>query len=294
MKKTFSNFTFLLLTASVALTTACSSGEDSTATTATTFSGNTTPAAIDATNAEAIGTSAGEAIQIADASIGLPLGVSIGSSVDMAQLNALVLATVNRSNLPAGIDISSEVCSSGKATSTDPGSVTSGPIDIVATFNTCVFIGVGSDITVSGIVTIHFNDIDNPDAGFKITYTNFTVTDPVNGTTTINLTVECTDSLNCTTNSDFISSDGSTHRVSNFSVSGNASTGFNGSATFFHSTYGEVSIVFSGITYGSCGAHPDGGNISFSSTTGTSGTITFNGDCSVSGTWDNGVTSGSF
>lgn len=293
MKKTFGKLIFLLLTASLALATACSGGGGGSSSNTTSYDGNTAAAAIDATNAKAIGTSTGEAIQIADASNELPLGVAVGSSIDMAQINALVLASVKQSNLPAGLDISAETCSSGKASITEPGSVTSGPVDLVAKFNNCVFID-DNNITVNGTVTIHFNDIADPNTGFRFTYTNFTVTDSVNGTKTINLTIECTDAFNCTTNSDFVSSDGSTHRISNFSISGNASTGFNGSATFFHSTYGEVSINFTDITYGSCGASPDGGNISFSSTTGSSGTITFNSNCTASGTWSNGTSSGSF
>ena len=146
-----------------------------------------------------------------------------------------------------------------------------------------------SGMTFNGTVTFHYNDISNIDAGYSFTYTNFTVTDPTYGTTTIDMTVVCTNRSNCTYNSDFAGSDGVTYRVTNSNISGDASNGFYGSATFYNGTYGEVTISISGITYGNCGTFPDGGNISFSSSNGSSGTITFNSNCTVSGTWSDGA-----
>ena len=108
------------------------------------------------------------------------------------------------------------------------------------------------------------------------------------------MTMICTDAFSCTYNSDFVGTDGTTHRIADFNIFGNATDGFNGTATFYHGTFGSVSITATGITYGSCGTYPDGGSVAFDSTDGSSGTIIFNADCSVSGTWDNGVTVGSF
>lgn len=290
MNNLFWKSSSLVLAASLILITSCSSGGGGTA--PITYSGSTTPAAIDGTNAEAIGATAGEAIQIADSSTGLPAGITSDNStpIDMTSINNLVISLANNHNLPAGIDVSAETCSSGSASVTDPGNVQSGPVTITITFSNCVLIDnfSTSATTVSGTVTLHYDDIADFDSGFTITYTNFTVIDET-GTHTINMTMVC-DSLGCTFNSDFVGSDGATHRVTNFTIFGDATSGFSGSATFFHSEHGEVSISFTGITYSdSCGSTPNGGDISFSSSNGSSGTITFSSDCTVSGTWNDGI-----
>lgn len=292
MKNLFRKSSYLLLTASLVLITSCSSSGGG-GTSIVEYSGSTTPAAIDDTNAETIGTAAGESVQIADSSTDLPTGIlsDDGTPIDMTVINNVVISLARSINLPAGIDVSAETCSSGTASVTDPGQVTSGPITITITFSNCTLIG--DDVTVNGTATFHIDDVAAVDQVFTITYTNFTVTD-ASGTTTINMTMVC-DNNGCTINSDFVGSDGVTHRVTNFSVFGDASNGFNGSATFFHGTYGEVNIIITNVTYGGdCGSVPNGGTINFRSSNGSSGTIIFNSDCSVSGTWNNGVSSGSF
>lgn len=292
--KIFTSFPFssaLLLVAF--FITGCSSGGGGAAAPVTSYTGSTSPAAIDTDNAETIGKASGEAIQIANSSIGLPLGISIDSNTsdNLTEINNIIISNLDILTLPSAVDISAELCSSGTASSTDPGNVQSGPVDITVTFSNCALIY--SDITISGTAKMHFDDIANTNAGFSITYTNFKVTD-ANGTTTINMSMVCTSGSACVFNSDFVGSDGLTHRVSNFSFYGSASTEYNGSATFYHGTFGSVSITATNITYGSCGTYPDGGDISFSSSNGSSGTIIFASDCSVSGTWNNGVTTGSF
>ena len=292
--KIFTSFPFssaLLLVAF--FITGCSSGGGGAAAPVTSYTGSTTPAAIDADNAETIGKASGEAIQIANSSTGLPVGITIDDAIvtNLTEINKIIISHIDVLTLPVGVDISANLCSTGTASSTDPGNVQSGPVDITVTFSNCALIY--SDITISGTAKMHFDDIANTNAGFSITYTNFKVTD-ANGTTTINMSMVCTSGSACVFNSDYVSADGTTHRVSNFSFYGSASTGYNGTATFYHGTFGSVSITATNITYGSCGTYPDGGDISFSSSNGSSGTIIFASDCSVSGTWNNGVTTGSF
>lgn len=298
---------FLTLTSTTALLlgafmiTSCSSGGGGSSNdgggggTGTAFDGNIDPAAIDASNSEDIGKAAGEAVQKADASTGLPGAIAVSSSVNMEQINGIVLATTNALNLPAGPDVPG-VCDSGSATVSDTTPPSSGQYNITITYTACRV--TGTDITVDGTASIRYDDFTDLNAGFSITYSNFTVTDPVNGTTTIDLNFSCTnlsDFTTCTYNSDFVGSDGATHRVTDFTISGDQVSGFNGTATFLHGTFGEVSITITNITYGNCGVFPDGGTISFSSSNGSSGTIIFNADCTVSGTWDDGAgLSGSF
>ena len=274
--------------------TSCSSGggDGGTQQAVTSYSGSTAPAAIDIDNAKAIGSAAGESVQIANSSAGLPLGISISDNTvnNLTEINKTITSHIGILTLPAGVDISSDFCSSGSASATDPGNVQSGPVDVTATFNNCAL--HFSDITISGTAKMHFDDAANLDV-FTINYSNFQVTDP-NGTTTINMTVECSSGASCTFNSDFVGSDGVTHRVTEYNIYGNASTGFNGNATFYHGTYGSVSINTTSITFGNCNTYPDDGSIAFSSTNGSSATIIFNSDCSTSGTWTNTAGSGSF
>jgi len=292
MKKTRKHFKYIMLSAFILLGTACSSGggggDDG-----VTFDGNEAPAAIDASNAEAIGTGSGEAVQKADASTSLPGALALGSSANVNQINSIVLSTADILTLPAAEELPG-VCSSGSASISDVPSATSGPIEFTITYKTCAV--TGTNIIADGKAVLDFDDVGNPDAGFTITYINFKVTDPVNGTTTLNLVMDCTNPASCTFNSDFVGSDGSTHRITDFSISGDASSGFNGSATFLHGTHGRVSITITDISYnGTCDPFPSGGSIAFSSSNGSSGTIIFNSDCTVSGTWNNGAgTSGSF
>lgn len=250
------------------------------------FNGNTNPAAIDDTNAQAVGKSAGESIQNADASTGLPRAASVTTQTPMDQIKNLIFSTINAPNIVIGVDIPG-VCDPGSVSIDNLPTATSGPIEFTFVYTNCVVIE--SNITVNGSVFVHFDDFDDPNAGFTFVYSNFTVIDPVNGTTTINLTLVCTDPINCTFNSDFVGADGDTHRVTSFSISGDASSGFNGTATFLNGTYGEVTITVTNITYGNCGSYPDGGNISFTSSNGSFGTIIFNPDCTVSGTWNDGA-----
>lgn len=293
--KIFTSFPFssALLLVAFFITGCSSGGGGGAAAPVTSYTGSTTPAAIDADNAETIGKASGEAIQIANSSTGLPVGITIDDAIvaDLTEINNIIISHIDVLTLPVGVDISANLCSTGTASSTDPGNVQSGPVDITMTFSNCALIY--SDITISGTAKMHFDDIANTNAGFSITYTNFKVTD-ANGTTTINMSMVCTSGSACVFNSDYVGSDGLTHRVSNFSFYGSASTGYNGTATFYHGTFGSVSITATNITYGSCGTYPDGGDISFSSSNGSSGTIIFASDCSVSGTWNNGVTTGSF
>ena len=262
------------------------------------FSGNTTPAGIDATNAQIIGQAAGESIQIAEASDALPTAVS-GTSTDLTPLNKLFIdatkAAITASNLPTGIDISANTCSSGTASFTSTGNT--GPVDATMIFSNCTLIG--TTITASGRSSMHFDDISDTTGttGFSFTYTNFTITDTASTLNiTLNMTLDCPSGFDsCVVAADFSGTDGTVHRVAEFSFTGNSVDGFNGTATFFHGTYGEVSVTAVSITYGSCGDIPDGGTVSFASTDGSSGTVIFNTNCTVSGTWtDSTGASGSF
>ncbi len=261
-----------------------------------TFSGSTDPASVDADNAQVIGEAAGESVgQAASAEesrSALPFGVEVTVNIEYPEALHQVIYDVSQlALLPSGIDLSTQVCFGGGSADINSLPSVSGPASITMTFDNC---SVDSTMTMSGTVVMDFEDISDPNAGFSIEYTNFTVSGLGFGTQSINYSISCTSATACTSYSDFDGSDGGSHRISDFSISGNASSGYNGSADFSHESYGSVSIDLSNVTYGNCGSAPDGGSITFNSSNGTSGSITFDSDCTASGSWSNGTSSGSF
>lgn len=318
MKNIYKALNILLLSVAMALVPACddsnsdsdnsgndnsggdnSGGDNSGGSVA--FSGNTSPASINASNAENLGKASGEAVLNAYSSLDLPRGISSRGSIsididgiDIDGVNQIILSTIDALPLPIGQNVAS-FCSSGTASISGDFIQTSGPVTFSLTYSNCVV----SSVTFNGVVEVHYNDISNKSAGFTFTYNNFTVSE-AGRTTTINLVIACLDVSTldvstCTYNSDFVGSGGSTHRVTAFDISGDSTSGFNGRATFIHSDIGAVSITISSITYNdSCAPYPNGGSISFSSSNGSSGTIIFNTNCTVSGTWNNAGNSGSF
>jgi hypothetical protein len=263
-----------------------------------TFEGNTEPAEVDADNVQAIGEAAGEAVGQAASSSALPSSVVIDQGTDLGELvrnlatNAAALAL-----LPSGVDVSAEVCPNGGSAEVSlegPGATSgSGPAVNTTTFNACN----NGTYSISGTVKMEYDDIGDITAAFAVEYNNVTVSGLGFGTQTLNFSTRCSnasDFRTCTSSSVFAGSDGGNHQISDYSFSGNASTGFNGNATFSHESYGSVSITVTNITYGNCGSSPDGGSIAFSSSNGTSGQIDFSSECTVSGTWTSNTASGSF
>ena len=252
-----------------------------------TFDGPADPAEIDADNVKEIGQAAGESVEKASASTGLPsspVGVQMSGSIDIDALNDIVLQSVQQLSMPSGIEIDG-ICSSGSVNVPVPDGATV-TNSSEGTYNNCVL--PNSSVTIDGSAVIEFNEASNPNAGFTITYNNFTVTDPVSGTQTINAVIVCSGTGGgCTFNSDFVGDDGVTHRVSNVSITGDGTgtSPYTGTATFSHGTHGSVDITVSNVTYGSCGSLPDGGSISFTGANGTEGRVDFDSACSVTGSF---------
>lgn len=274
------------------LISACGGGGDGIdSSNGVTYSGSQSPSSINDTNAKEIGEAAGESIEKAANSSSIPSSIAIQNSLDINEINTLILSTLDQSSLPTGVDVSSRVCSSGSASSNLP-SATSGPGTFVVNYNNCRL--RNSTMTFTGKAVIRFTDFNNFNEPYSISYINLKVKRFGYQEVTLNLVLDCSSRNNCTYNSDFTGSDGNTHRVSQISFSGNSVYGYNGSANFYHARYGRSSITVSNITYGNCGVNPDGGSIIYTSINGSSGTISFSSDCTASGTWTNGSTSGIF
>ena len=268
------------------------------------YSGSTAPAAITATNASDIGTTSGEAaveaVSTDSANEANPFAVSINTSLTtnlLSDLIAAITAPSSVANLPVGVTLTSTDLGPGFC----GGSVTvpnsfgqSSTLNGSITLNAlCYDDPIYGEVTLSGAIV--FSQTGNQ---ITTTYQNLTVVSS-QGTSTLNASITCDEFfITCSFQSDFVGLDGSTHRISDYSVTNVSTDTYNVSATFLHETYGEVSITTTTpIVVGDlCFPYPDSGAIAFTSTNGSSGTVTFsNTPCAVSGTWNDGMSgSGSF
>ena len=295
-----------ILLSSLALFGCSSGGGDSApnASGSVSYAGLSAPSAVNATNAEVLTTAGGESVQHgADSSSSRVFGVQISeSSIDLEALSAKLATAMVPTGSPELPTAYAIIGSCGGSVNipddqVNAYSATSGPVTFSMTFINYCDGSVGTEYLMNGQVSFSYDDIANPAAGFTIDYNGFTVNDGT-GPVTINMTVECSDSTTCTIVSDYVGGDAGIYRVADFSFTGDASTGFSGSATFYHPAHGSVSITASNVTYGSCGNFPDGGTITANGLTGTA-QIIFNGDCSYvitydDGAGDTGVINGSF
>lgn len=286
----------------------CSSGGDSGAAggagTPVSYAGLSSPSAVNASNAEAVSTAGGESVQHgADSSSSRVFGVEIADSpVDLEMLSrnlASAMATASSHDLPSAYTITGSCGGSVIIPDEQVNSynTASGPVTFTMTFTSYCDGSIGTQYTINGQVLFNYLDRANPSAGFTIQYRAVTVNDG-SGPITINMTIDCSDTTTCSIVSDYVGGDGSIYRVADFSFYGDAATGFNGTATFYHPGHGSVSITASNVTYGGCGDFPDGGSVTANGTTG-SAQILFNSDCSYvinydDGAGDTGVINGSY
>ena len=300
----------LVLVIAIGLT-ACSSGGDDGggAPPVPNYNGASAPAAIDADNAEDIGTTATEASSEAinsDSAGGanpfFPGGVSI-SNASSADINRTVAeiakqladnATMESKPLAATFSYTElgdpNFCGGSFSV---PDSVVNSqtvPTSFTITFNNICYDAPNdglSQMIMNG--QIQYSETSN---GITIRYINFTVT--MDGRTeTLNFTMTCDfSSVNgCSYVSDYVGSDGKTYRMENFSVTGSDSTGYNVSATFYHPDYGSVDITTTTPILFNCAPNPQpgSGSLTFMGANGTSGSITFDSCTSYTYCYDDGV-----
>ena len=310
MKISLTPYTYALALVSAIAIAGCSSGSsnpDNNDNDAITYTGSTSPAAISASNAEEIGTSATEgvvqAVEVETSGDALPFAVAISKS-PRSQLNQKLreisrhLIDSKRSiDLPLGLvmdgsdDFPDDMgyCGGSITIPDNMYNDTSGNINGTITYNNlCMDAGVGyGRMTVNGSIIF-----SQTETRFSMTYRNLTVS--YNGETyTMNSTYACdilsSGAYNCSTSSDYAGSDGSTYRMSDVSISGNNSAGYSVDASFCHPNYGCVTIVTtSPITFNCENGMPDSGAISYTGASGSSGTISFDSCSGYSGTYDDG------
>ena len=265
-----------------------------------TYSGSTSPAAIDSSNADAIGTTTTEAsIQLIsgqNAQDANPFGISITNNTSfftdtMPDLIKNILDGMQNGNLPVGITLGSDFLTGmpgycgGSITVPDnfvPGATT---YSINMTFNNYCFDDGVQQVFLNGTIT---NDVTP--STMTSSYINFSV--KIGGVTeTINMSLSCTgmDTVpSCTISIIYTGSDGKTYQVANFTVTANA-TDYQIEATFYHPTHGTVTMSSTNLAFVGCtNGMPSSGMISFNSDS-SSGTITFTSCTTYDVTWNDGA-----
>lgn len=266
-----------------------------------TYTGNTDPVALDSTNAEPIGKSAADAAgkavgaEPATGSSIFAIETESGVSVPTEETTNLTLLIARKaleeieaagsgqsSNSVVGATITAdqlnqdmqtnEFCG-GSITVPDNTNVQGETLDITMTFNNlCYDDGVNPQVTMNGTIRL----IDNGTSSTVI-FSNLTMTVEGGESYTLNASSTCDSMGECEV--DFEGSDGTTYRMGNMSVSGDDSSGYLVSGTFYHPDYGsvEMSTDVSNRLYFNCPSapQPSSGILNFVGDGGTQGSIEF-------------------
>lgn len=250
------------------------------------YDGNTAAAVISADNAEKMGTTtteaATQAISEYTASESSPFALAVSSSsLPSDDINTTVSKIIRNlqnqtSNLVTAITLGAADFSGdpyycgGSITVPDNFDGTSGTISFS---NFCY--DIDSPMTMNGTITFSETATE-----LTITFKNFNVT--FEGESyTINSSMSCSLDefglpITCTTSSVYEGTDGLTYRIDDFVVVGNPTSGFYVDATFYHPTYGSVTVATTSPIMLECtGPQPSSGAISFTGDAGTSGSISF-------------------
>lgn len=278
-----------------------------------TYTGITTPVAINATNAQVIGSKtadgASEAITQDAARNASPFGITISSDSNninptLVEFARKIGASVQLLNFPIGITTytyldlmnqnpSLNLCGGTVRVSDEfiNSVINNGTFNGSMTFiNLCTIDPTLGNITMNGTLTFTQTNTE-----FSIQFSNFSINN--NGSTgTVNMTVSCNASgFSCTIAATFEGIDGKVYQIADMSVI-EVSTGvYNVSAVYYLPDYGSVTMTATNMTFGCLNGQPDGGTITYIGSGSSSGSITFRGDCSgYDGTWNDGVSSGIF
>ncbi len=265
-----------LIVSSLALISCSSGGGSSDDDEGISYSGNTSQATIDNTNAQRLGITStdggGMAVNSENAPISFRSATNHASVEDLsAKILQSMSATANRTANQTQ-DISATMCDQGGSAS-----VTSSNSGNSATirFEECRTLIDLDVFTINGRAVLTVNPNDN---SFSIDYQNFTMS--VAGESfTFDGTIAC-DSLgdNCTVSLDFVGLDDRVYRLQNVTITSTGPDSFSISARVYDPDHGYVTIS-GNVTYGSCDyAVPSSGSINFTGASGTYGSITFN-DC---------------
>lgn len=273
-----------------------------------TYSGLTTPAAITSTNANELSTKATSATEDAIAQNAAndanPFAIAITPA--NSEFNPFIIDLTRdiathlppNLNLPAGATISyidlnnylGQTLFCGGSVSAPDNFGSNGTLNGTITFsNLCVYDDYFGQITINGRVIFTETATE-----ISIRYSNFSINDGVDSAT-INMTVTCDlNMFSCSITADFVGNDGKTYRIANLTIVGSNTGPYTISATFYHPDHGSVLMSGTGIYYNCSNGYPSAGTINITGANGSSATITFDTCSSYSGSWNDGISSGSF
>ena len=260
------------------------------------YSGSTLPAALTTTSAETMGRAAtegvNEAVNLMATGGSIPFFGPVavvtdnGNSSAFAQkVNEIATKVLDSSvtELPAGAVLSfdqlnaqtgsNEFCGGSVVVpdNIDPNAT----LNFTMTFNNLCYDDGITPLIMNGVLTF-----TQTETAFTIGFTNFSAT--IDGKTeSFTGTFTCDATLgNCAIATDFAGADGNIFRLENVDIDGDEFSGYTISADFYHYELGMVSITTDfAVTYGACGAYPDGGVIALAGTGGSSMSVSFNPDC---------------
>jgi hypothetical protein len=273
-------FLWALVTASAVSLTACGGGGGSGGggTTGTSFTGTTTAATIDAGNSDeltiAAASGAKQALSADNTNSPSFRPADSGFDTAMEEFKAQISTMMNgsRANRSAERtdDISTGLCNAGgTATVTYPDNASYNNYNWSAELNNCTYSASGYTAVYNGTVSGSYSESGNIETDVY-SYSNFTVTITYLGVTetyTLNYTETCsynysTHEGSCDVVSDFEGFDDRTYRVTDASVSGNNSSGYNINATVYDPDYGYFTISSSNLTFCDSGL-PGSGSITY-------------------------------
>ena len=278
----------LLIVSSLALIS-CSSGGGGSDDEGISYSGKTTEATIEDSNADQLALAStgggGMAVNSENAPISFRSSSPSSDQSSLEDLSAKILqslnATANRTaNQPQ--DISATMCDQGGdatvTTSNDGNSAT-------ILFENCRTLIDLEVFTINGRAVMTVNPNDN---SFSIDYQNFRMS--VGGESfTFDGNIACdSGATSCTVSLDFVGLDDRVYRLQNLTIASTGPDSFSISARVYDPDHGYVTIS-GNVTYGSCDyAVPSSGSINFNGASGSYGSITFN-DCDSFTVSENGV-----
>jgi hypothetical protein len=290
----------------IALVTACGGGGGGNGLTGPTYSGNESSTAVTSTNSQSIGTavtdSASQTVGTSNSMTAFGVVVNGGGSIPTDELNQLVVDItknsadgVQSSSSPAGAVITSDQLTAttgsfcgGSITVPDNFDPNSPTMDITVTFTNLCYNDTTQQMYFNGSVRLI-----QTETSFSMVYANFSVTINSVEVLAINASVNCDVNGNaCSV--DYVGLDGATYRMASLSLTGDNSSGYFVSATFFHPDFGSVDVTTANQLLFNCGdqPQPSSGKLVFVGSSNTAGSIEFQGCSSYQYCYDDDTTDG--
>lgn len=176
----------------------------------------------------------------------IPFAAEITLSPNLSKATELTNKVVAASLLPSAAEIE-DFCTTGSV------DVSGNESNTVIKYNNCSYEGV----VISGTARVKQSGNTT-----TIIYDNFTISQD-GEKEVLNATITCTNE-SCSVSSDFHDETGKSYTVSNSSISGDESTGYNISADVYDSEHGQISFTATNILFDCSNGYPSSGEITFS------------------------------